>query len=279
MEIKQLLYFKTIVDHGSISSAAKALNMTQPPLSYQIKQLEQELNTTLFTRGSKTISLTPSGIALYQKSEIILNMTSETIKEITTLKDTPLLRIGITPTTLPVLLPYLTKLKEECPNIHYSIYDGNTFKLTSLLFENVIDIAAIRSPANMNNLNYINIRNEHMILVSSEPFPTNSTTIKDIKKNRLIIYRRYYELINQTFIKYNLQLNPYCECDDARTAIDLVHNGFGQAIFPNSLRSLCKDLYIQDIEEDNLNTSILLVTSKNKPINDVCEKLINIIKE
>lgn len=53
MELRQLEYFRTIVDAGSISGAARMLHMTQPPLSYQMKMLEEELQVSLFLRGTK----------------------------------------------------------------------------------------------------------------------------------------------------------------------------------------------------------------------------------
>lgn len=58
MEIKQLEYFRAIVDEGNVSAAARALHMTQPPLSYQMKMLEEELQVQLFIRGTKRITLT-----------------------------------------------------------------------------------------------------------------------------------------------------------------------------------------------------------------------------
>ena len=58
MELKQLEYFRAIVDAGTISGAARELHMTQPPLSYQIKMLEEELQVPLFLRGKKKITLT-----------------------------------------------------------------------------------------------------------------------------------------------------------------------------------------------------------------------------
>ena len=64
MELKQLEYFRAIVDNGTISGAARELNMTQPPLSYQIKMLEDELQVKLFIRGTKKITLTNAGKTL-----------------------------------------------------------------------------------------------------------------------------------------------------------------------------------------------------------------------
>ena len=61
MELRQLSYFTAIVNEGNISQAAKKLNISQPPLSHQMKLLEEELGVTLFERGSRRIRLTPAG--------------------------------------------------------------------------------------------------------------------------------------------------------------------------------------------------------------------------
>ena len=70
MEMKQLEYFCAIVEAGTISGAAKALHMTQPPLSYQMKMLEEELEVQLFLRGMKKITLTEAGAALLSVPEV-----------------------------------------------------------------------------------------------------------------------------------------------------------------------------------------------------------------
>ena len=67
MELKQLEYFRAIVDAGTISGAARDLHMTQPPLSYQMKMLEEELQVPLFLRGTKKITLTEAGKTLYEQ--------------------------------------------------------------------------------------------------------------------------------------------------------------------------------------------------------------------
>ena len=68
MDVKQLEYFRAIVDAGTISGAARVLHMTQPPLSYQVKMLEEELQVQLFLRGTKKITLTEAGKPLYDQS-------------------------------------------------------------------------------------------------------------------------------------------------------------------------------------------------------------------
>ena len=62
MEIRQLEYFRAVVEEGTVSGAAKVLKMTQPPVSYQMKMLEEELNVQLFFRGTKNIDRSWKGV-------------------------------------------------------------------------------------------------------------------------------------------------------------------------------------------------------------------------
>lgn len=70
MEIKQLEYFRAVVESGTISAAARKLSLSQPPLSFQMKKLEDELGLSLFERGRKEIHLTEAG-QLYTKNPVI----------------------------------------------------------------------------------------------------------------------------------------------------------------------------------------------------------------
>ena len=70
MELRQLEYFRQIADTHSFNEAARHLNMSQPPLSYQIKMLEEELQVPLFLRGKKRITLTEPGKHFTNRPEI-----------------------------------------------------------------------------------------------------------------------------------------------------------------------------------------------------------------
>ncbi len=74
MDLKQLRYFTTVAEEGTISAAAKKLFMSQPPLSTQMKLLEQELGCSLFERGQKHIRLTETGRLLYDRAQTLLRM-------------------------------------------------------------------------------------------------------------------------------------------------------------------------------------------------------------
>lgn len=74
MDLKQLQYFVTAADEGSISAAARRLYVTQPPVSVQIRQLEKEMGGPLFVRGGRVLELTDAGRALYRHASLLLSL-------------------------------------------------------------------------------------------------------------------------------------------------------------------------------------------------------------
>jgi len=142
MDIRQLQYFVTIVLEGNISKAAKELNITQPPLSHAIKMLEQELNTTLFIRGSRNISLTESGKILYSKAIHLLELHKQSIKEINDLERSVKgnLSFGCVSSAHMVLMEYgIVPFYRKNPQITYELYEKNTYELIELLNSNLIE--------------------------------------------------------------------------------------------------------------------------------------------
>ena len=81
MDIRVLRYFLAIANQGSMTAASKMLNVTQPTLSRQIKDLESELGNQLFIRNSHTLCLTPQGMVLRKRAEEILELYSKTKSE------------------------------------------------------------------------------------------------------------------------------------------------------------------------------------------------------
>ena len=107
MELKQLEYFRAIVDAGTISGAARDLHMTQPPLSYQIKMLEEELQVPLFLRGKKRITLTEAGKTLYEQAGNLLMLSDLAKREVIKSSQSATLHIGMTPSTVSMMSDHL----------------------------------------------------------------------------------------------------------------------------------------------------------------------------
>ena len=118
MELRQLEYFRAIVDAGTISGAARVLHMTQPPLSYQIKMLEEELQVPLLIRGTKKITLTEAGKTLYEQAGTLLMFADLTRREVVKSSQSATLHIGMTPSTVS-LLAEIPAHPFRCPRRFY----------------------------------------------------------------------------------------------------------------------------------------------------------------
>lgn len=277
MELKQLEYFRAIAEEGSISEGARRLHMSQPPLSYQMKMLEQELEVTLFERGHKKIELTEAGRTLYERAGGILSLKESAAREVTAIGKRRTLHLGITPTSLPALLPFLSRFFQEHPEVHYEIYDGSTFELMRLLETRVIDLTMMRTPIQTQHFHYKVVRREPMILAAKSlpGFPDHETVfLSEAVRMPLIIYRRYHDLLLKELNDQNLSYDIFCECDDARTALSMARIGLGAAIFPESMEELCDGLQTRRLKEDNLVTEILLVWRKEKKLSMLQEHFV-----
>lgn len=267
MELRQLAYFKSVAEHGSINAAAKELHMSQPPLSYAITQIETELGVKLFERSAKGIRLTEAGRVFYGHANDILTRTNSAIREVSSITLKQTFRIGITPTVVPVIASYLCMLEKKNGNILLELHEGNTYQLKESLDDGTLDAAVIRTPVNLQGCRYLKIIDEPMAAVypDSKRRPPE-IPLQTLSKKPLILYRRYEPLVRETFSKYSLDINMICECDDARTAIHLADEGLGTALVPKAIALSHKGLHTSLIDAAELSTSIILAWHNPNPL-------------
>ena len=268
MELRQLEYFREIASTGSINEAARHLNMSQPPLSYQIRQLETELNVKLFDRTSKGVTLTEAGKVLYDRSGNLLEYARSTELEVSKTGKKRILRIGLTPTTVDTIMPYIARFSKKNPDVNFEVHDGITYSLYEYLMDGIIDISVARTPLRLDEVSYLELCSEPMIAVSAAPITPDSgidsLKLADLLHKPLILYRRYEELIMNTFHAQNMNPDIFCVCDDPRGAMLWAKEDLATAIFPQSMASLCDGLCIQELDEPDLITKILLIWAKGK---------------
>jgi len=168
MELRQLEYFRVIAETESIHEAARRLNMSQPPLSYQLKQLEAELNVTLFERTRQGVRLTEAGKLLYDRSANLLEYVKSTELEVAKVGKKRVLRLGITPTTVATIMPCVSLFSRRNPDVNFEVHDGITYTLYRYLMDGIIDISIARTPLRLDDVDYKILSSEPMIAVSSK---------------------------------------------------------------------------------------------------------------
>lgn len=160
MEIRVLRYFLAIAREESITSAANVLHVTQPTLSRQIKDLEDELGQKLFIRGSHHMALTPEGMLLRKRAEEIISMVDKTEAEFTSM-ETVIggdIYIGGGETDAIKLIAQVAKdIQNAYPNIHYHLYSGNAQDVTERLDKGLLDFGILIQPADISKYDYLRI--------------------------------------------------------------------------------------------------------------------------
>lgn len=160
MEIRVLRYFLTVAREGSVTGAANFLHVTQPTLSRQIKDLEEELGVKLLVRGSHSVSLTPEGMRLRKRAEEILDMVEKTEAEFAATEETVSgdIYIGGGETQVMRLIGNIIReMREEYPDIRYHLYSGNSADVTERLDKGLLDFGILIQPADVAKYDFVNL--------------------------------------------------------------------------------------------------------------------------
>jgi DNA-binding transcriptional LysR family regulator len=145
IRFEQLTYFVTTVEKGSLNKAAKALYVSQPALTKQLAQLENQLGCVLFYRRMTGIELTEAGRYFYERARMILEQMEQTVEGIKRLTERPVLRIGALPSLANHYLPdrlsvYTAEERREAT----IIVRDTTVELVSLLEQGSLDVALVQ---------------------------------------------------------------------------------------------------------------------------------------
>ena len=180
MEIRVLKYFLAVAREESILKAAETLHITQPTLSRQLMDLEQELGKKLFTRGSRRITLTEDGILLRRRAEEIIELIGKTENEIRTSDDNLSgdIYIGAGETEVMSCIAKLTKdIQNNYPDIHYHIFSGNEESVSERLDKGLIDFGILIDPKNIAKYEYVRLPQKDkfgVIMRKDSPLAENS---------------------------------------------------------------------------------------------------------
>ena len=160
MEIRVLRYFLTIAREGSITAAAEQLHITQPTLSRQIRDLEDELGQKLFMRSSHSMKLTQEGFIFRQRAEEIVSMVDKTSAEFLSM-DKPVagdIYIGGGETlAVGLIADLIADLRKEYPDIRYHLCSGNEADVTERLDRGLLDFGILVQPADITKYDCIHL--------------------------------------------------------------------------------------------------------------------------
>lgn len=158
MELRVLRYFLAVAQEETISGAADILHVTQPTLSRQLMELEEELGTKLFMRGNRKITLTDKGILLRKRAEEIIDLAQKTEAEFLIQGEAISgdVYIGGGEThAMKIIASAIKDLQQNYPDIRYHFYSGNAEDVTERLDKGLLDFGVLIEPANLAKYDFI----------------------------------------------------------------------------------------------------------------------------
>lgn len=291
MDIRQLRYFLAIAKEGQITRAAKALNMEQPPLSRQLKQMEDELGVALFERTGKQMRLTEAGYILQQKAQSILHQLDETMIEIREVDQgmQGTLAIGSVFSCVSLLPDKIKAFRDRFPRVTFKILEGDHFTLGEYLQTRKIELVVTRLPFESD----YPMEQYQLIRLPSDPFVAvlprewqlggkqSAISMRQIKDMPLLALKSDRTVgLNEKVVnecrRFGFEPTIICECSSVAIILALVVAGIGATILPKSVMASfpLAEIKLLDITDTSFQSEVGIAWLRNRYLSKSAEAFI-----
>ncbi|WP_270449998.1 LysR family transcriptional regulator [Kocuria marina] len=248
MELRQLNYFIAVAEERHFGRAAKRLHMAQPPLSQQIRQLEEQLGVKLLDRTTRRVDLTPAGQELLDRGRQIIN-------EVETLKAdvyqvgngaTGVLRVGFSGSATYSAMPRLVRhAKEQLPGVSLTLQgEMLTPAMEAGLRDHTLDAAILRPPVASQDIEYRIVGREKLVVAMPSDSPLASgrpVAANELQEQNFVSYPPesvVYRTVSEMCRRAGFQLRIAQVTHETSTMLSFVAAGGGIAVVPESVRAL-----------------------------------------
>lgn len=289
VDIRQLRYFIAIVEEGSISAAAKRLHLSQPPLSQQLKSMEEELGSTLVERNRKHLKLTEAGKALYKYALQMDQLMAEAKREVMEVGSgvKGRLTIGVNTLSVAELPEILHSFRKQYPKVTYTIQQNESSLLCELVKDRTIELAIIRLPLELDDFSVLHLYAEPFYVITSnkEKLFKEDVPLKVIQDLPLLLPSTQglgvHYLILEAFSRFHLHPNIIGECSDISLLMDLTSSGFCASIVPETLLKRYKGYAIHAHKISStmeMAAPVGLIWLKNHRLSNTAQKFIELFE-
>jgi DNA-binding transcriptional LysR family regulator len=277
MNLNHLHYFRVLAKTEHYTQAAKELSITQPSLSHAISTLEKDLGTYLFEKQGRNIRLTKYGRFFLGYVENALNELEIGEKKLRglTSSSTGTIDLGFIYTLGSHIMPNFMKdflRNKEYKNISFSLFQGTTKKIIEGLKSEKFDLGFCSFMENENDIEFIPILEEELVLVVSKNHELSlqdTVDLKDLEDYPFIFFNKESGMrphIDNLFNKVNITPQIICEVEEDSAILGLVSIDYGIAIVPNIYLIKNFDVKVLHITNPLIKRYIYMASVKNKYI-------------
>ena len=250
MELRQLRYFIAVAEAGSFSRAAEMLHVSQPPLSVQIKGLEDELGVRLLDRTTRGVSLTAAGSAFFAETRAVLARLEHAKSEARRADrgDIGMLSIGfVSIADYGILPPALKSFRSSYPLVEVQLHELTTDAQIRELRASRLDLGVGLGPVEEPDMHFERLLREELVLAAPAGHPVTkgegAIDLRALSKESFIVPPRdiapgLYDLIHSHCRSFGFAPRITQHARQMQTVISLVSSGMGFALVPSSVRSL-----------------------------------------
>ena len=238
--LRQLRYLDALARHGNFGRAAEECAISQPALSMQIRELENELGAELVTRRQGATVLTEAGVEVARRAGSILSATHDLADCVR--RTGPLLsgtlRLGVIPTLAPYVLPLLLPELHRChPDMCLDLLETQTKTLVSALTQGELDVLLLALPLEKCGLETIVLFSDRFLLAvpADDPLPERARVrARDVNARRLLLLEEGHCLRDQALIYCGERTaeHPKLGATSLATVLQMVASGYGVTLLP-----------------------------------------------
>lgn len=275
MELRHLRYFLAVANELNFTKASEKLYISQPPLSRQIKQLENEIGAKLFNRSNKKVELTEAGKFFKTEIEHQLHHLESVILKTKKISENinGEYRIGYISSTFSDTIAKLVQfLVKKYPYLNIKLYEVSTVKQILALEQSKLDLGIVRAPLISTKIaSQLWFKDSYSLVFNNEKIKIDLVNDFSKIKNELFVFFNkdyapmYYSSLIEICSYYGFSPNIVHESNNINSIIQLVKNGLGVSIVPTSLKNIhiYPELSFLDLN-NNYSTDVLLATPKNE---------------
>lgn len=197
MELRVLKYFLTVAQEKNITKAAEILHITQPTLSRQLIELEEELNVKLFIRGKRNITLTNNGLFLKERAEEILTLSEKTKNDFLNNKNIIKGIISIGCVEAECIKDFVETVKifqNKYPNVQFDLYNGYGDDIIEKIEKGIVDIGVVLEPIDISKYDFIKLSQKEkwglLVNIKNPLAEKNEISLNDFFSYPIILPKR-----------------------------------------------------------------------------------------